>query len=334
MSPSDKKNISEIYKNIYKIQLPFPGTKPGPINVYLVLGEKITLIDTGLNKTYSHLQKAIRETGINFLDIDQVIITHGHIDHYGAAKRVVKESGGRARVAAHPEDIVLIETGKDSPDRIGQRFLKLMGVPLVFRGIMRLIRSSFRLFVDNCNVDVVLNDGDEVLVGDYCGSIISAPGHSKGAICLYLENENILFVGDNILHHITPNALVMLEQESEIPVRLSQVEYYNSLSRIEVLDQPAVYTGHGKDIQDIKKTISMYKEQFKERQNKIINALDEDLGNVYKIARYVFPEIRGLDTMVHIYLAVSEVFTHLQVLEKEGRVTTVIRDDLFVVKRI
>ncbi len=334
MSSRGNKYINEVHKNIYKIQLPFPGTKPGPINVYLVLGEKVTLIDTGIKKTFGFLKKAIEETGISFSDIDQIIITHGHIDHYGAAKRVVKESGSRARVAAHTEDIVLIETGKDYPDYIGQRFLKLMGVPFFYRGIMRLLRSGFRLFVDNCTVNIVLNDGDEVIVGDYTGRIISTPGHSKGAISLYLEKENILFVGDNILHHITPNALVMLEQDTEIPVRLSQVEYYNSLSRVEVLDQPAVYTGHGKDIQDIKKTISMYKEQFKERQNKIINALDEDLGNIYQIARYVFPEIRGLDTMVHIYLAVSEVFTHLQVLEKEDRLTTKIKDDLFVVKRL
>ena len=60
-SPSAK----EIYPDIFKIQLPFPGDKPGPINVYLFRGECITLVDTGIPRTVKFLKKALDEIGID-----------------------------------------------------------------------------------------------------------------------------------------------------------------------------------------------------------------------------------------------------------------------------
>ncbi len=334
MKNTDDKLCTEIHRNIYKICLPFPGKKPGPVNVYLFVGERVTLIDTGIIRTVGILRDALLEIGLKFTDIDQVIISHGHIDHYGAAKKIVDGSRGRTKVAIHADDAMLIETGQDVSKKKAQQFLRLMGVPLLYREAMRLLRTGFKLLVENCGVDMILNDGDRIKLGDYDGTVINTPGHSKGAICIYLQEENILFAGDHILKHITPNALVMIDSHSEIPKRLSQDEYYKSLSRVEGLGQPLVYTGHGNEVDDLKEVADFYREQFKKRQDDILSELDSGSNTIYQVTKRVFPNISGLNILIQIYLAISEVYTHLQVHEKEKRVSVDLRNKRLVVQKI
>lgn len=46
--------------------------------------------------------------------------------------------------------------------------------------------------------DSRLNDEDLIHVGDLEFKVIHTPGHTKGGISLYLENEKILFSGDTM----------------------------------------------------------------------------------------------------------------------------------------
>ena len=319
-----KKNISklitEIYPNIFKIILPMPGDKPGPVNVYLFTGEDMTLLDTGTVKTFDLLRKAFAENGSILSDLDQIVISHGHIDHFGAAMKIVNESCNRVKVSAHLEDVRRIETGSDIPDEVVSDFLKLMDMPVLFQKSLKLMRSFFRSLADNCRVDMILQDNAIIRMGNYNGRVISTPGHSKGSICIYLENENILFSGDTILNHITPNAFVMLETDSKFPIRLSQREFYNSLSRVESLSPSMVCPGHGDEISDIKKVVDLYRNEFSLRQKMILSILESGDYTIYKIARKLFPEIKGKKMPLDLYLGVSEVFTHSQILHEEKRI--------------
>ncbi|MCU0822777.1 MAG: MBL fold metallo-hydrolase [Spirochaetes bacterium] len=304
----DKKTAglsTAIHPGIFKISLPFPGRHPGPINVYLFRGERISLLDTGMLSTIGYLEKALAGLGLGFRDIDDIVISHGHIDHYGASRKIVRLSNGRAKVHAHEEDVNLIETGDDVPKSTSREFLRMMGVPFRYIAAMHAVRAAFKLMVDNCAVDIVLMDGDKIRLGDYIGQIISTPGHSKGSICVYIKDKNIIFAGDHILAHITPNALVMLEPDSILPGRLSQVEYCNSLLRIEALGSPKVYTGHGKDIDDLQRVTALYRKQFSDRREKILSIIGTGRHNVYYIARraekskyknlHYNPEIKFID---------------------------------------
>lgn len=315
----------KIHPHIHQIILPLPGKQPGPVNTYLFTGKQTTLLDTGISKTAHHLEESLRQIGIGFADIDRIILTHGHIDHYGAARHIVRQSLGRAAVAVHREDAPVVETGMEVSDRQFSKFYRLMGVPLVFELLFYGVGLFFSSLAENCRVDLCLSDGEKIPVGDYEATVISTPGHSKGSICLYLEKEGILFSGDHILGHITPNAFVMLESDFDIPWRMSQVEFYDSLKKIESLAPRIVYPAHGKPITDLPQTAAMYREQFSLRQQKILTILRKGEFTVYKIARSLFPEITGRRLPLEIFLAVSEVFTHLQVLEKDGVVVSHIR---------
>ncbi len=310
----------EIYPRIYKIMLPLAGKKPGPVNVYFLPGAVPTLIDTGTARSAEILRNALRKLGVEFRDIAQIILTHGHIDHYGAARKIAAESGGSTTIAAHSDDLNLIAHGFEAPKSVFKNFYRLMGAPLIFQISLRMIARIFKSMAQSCRISRTIHDGETIHVGDYRARVISTPGHTRGSVCLYMEREGVMFTGDLILGHITPNAFVMLEPDFELPVRLSQVEFYDSLDRVEKLSPRLILPAHGETITDLKETVSMYRRQFTLRQEEILLILNNHEYTVYRTARVLFPGLGGPRLPLEIYLAISEVYTHLQVLQKHGRV--------------
>ncbi len=317
MTEHPKTRCRKIHTGIYRITLPLAGKKPGPVNAYLFTGAAVTLVDTGTLKSFPVLVKALAELGMTCADIDQIILTHGHIDHYGAARKIVAASGGDIPILAHKEDLTLVEHGLEVPRMQFIRYYRLMGVPVIFQLSLQLLRWVFSSMAEPCTISKFIADGDTIPVGDYEATVIETPGHTRGSISLFLKKEGILFPGDHILGHITPNAFVMLETDFVLPRRMSQVEFYDSLRKIEEIAPRVVYPAHGEPIEDIGKIIAMFREQFLLRQKNILSILGNGELTVYEIGRKLFPDIRGKRLPLEVFLAVSEVYTHLQVLEKE-----------------
>ncbi len=313
-----KSRVQEIYKNIYRIILPLPGNKPGPVNVYLVKGKVVTLIDTGTLKTADILDKALSEIGVAFSDIRQIILTHGHVDHFGAAKKIQTGSGSHTDIAANSEDLDLIKYGFEVPAGQLFKYFRIMGIPFIFKLSLLLVNSVIKSLAEKCSVDRFLSDGESITIGDYEATVVSTPGHTRGSICLFLKNERILFAGDHVLEHITPNAFVMLEPGKVMPGRLSQIEYYNSITKIEQLFPLITCPAHGKLIMDLHTTTDMFREQYKMRLKNIINILKNGENTVYRIGRELFPNIDKKRLPLEVYLLVSEVYSHMQVLERDG----------------
>jgi glyoxylase-like metal-dependent hydrolase (beta-lactamase superfamily II) len=322
MKEQTRPRYEEIYPRIYRIILPLAGDKPGPVNAYLFTGKTSTLLDTGTLKSVHVLEHRLDQIGYSFSDISQIILTHGHIDHYGAARKIIEGSANPVTVMAHEEDKNLIEHGLEVPREQFLKYYRLMGVPLIFQLSLLLVRRIFLSMAENCRVDRFLSEGDKIAMGDYEATVIGTPGHTRGSISLYLEKEGILFPGDHILGHITPNAFVMLEADFDLPRRMSQVEFYDSLKKIEDISPRIVYPAHGDPIPDVRSTIAMFREQFNLRQSNIMSLLAGGEYTVYQIGRRLFPDISGTRLPLEVFLMVSEVYTHLQVLEKEDRVAS------------
>lgn len=310
----------EIHPGIFRITLPLPGEKPGPVNVYLAKGAKTTLIDTGTVKAFPVLKKGLKSVGADFEAIDQVVLTHGHLDHYGAANQIKQAAGGRTRILAHAGDMQNIETGTEVSRKRRMAFFRMAGIPLYIQLLMLPIGLIFHGLAENCHVDETIGENDLVPIGDYTAKVVETPGHSRGSVCLFLEKENILFSGDHILSHITPNAFVMLEEDRTMPARKSQVEYYASLAKIESLMPEKVFPAHGKAIFNLPEIIHGYRENYSARKQLILGMVEKGEDSVYRIARKMFPDIGGFRLPLEIYLAVSEVFTHLEALETENLV--------------
>ena len=92
----------EVVPGIHQLKVPIPGNMLGYTNVYLVQGsDGWLLVDTGSNypETFDALQNQLREIGIDFNNISQIVVTHTHLDHYGLAGKVKQLS--RAKLAFH-----------------------------------------------------------------------------------------------------------------------------------------------------------------------------------------------------------------------------------------
>lgn len=324
MSRSNGWKLSrEVMPGVFSITLPLPGEKPGPVNVYLFKGRRtITLLDAGTSKAFGVLKKALAEHGLTVDDIDRIVLTHSHIDHYGAVKKILRTSASPIDVAGNFVRTTSIATGLGVSRTTMGDFLSLMGVPPVVRNSMRILSTAFALLGEKCRVTTFLKEGQVIPMGDYDCRVIETPGHTVDSICLYAERENVLFSGDHILPHITPNAFVMLEEGRPLPERLSQKEFYDSVDKINRLAPRTVFPAHGRPIDNLAGVTRMYADNFRQREGLILNLVASGEAVVYKIARKLFPRLNTARLPLEIFLAVSEVYTHVQMLEFKGAVTT------------
>ena len=91
----------------FKIRDPSGFTVPRFVYIYLIHGEEICLIDSGVASSERIIVDHLREMGRGPEDISRLILTHGHPDHIGAAKAIKEISS--CSVASHPADKDWIE---------------------------------------------------------------------------------------------------------------------------------------------------------------------------------------------------------------------------------
>jgi hydroxyacylglutathione hydrolase len=147
---------------------------------YLIYGETITLIDTGVAGGEVQIFETIRSSGRSPSEIALIVLTHSHPDHIGSANAIQQKTG--CSIAAHPAERAWIED------------VDLQNRERPVPGFTTLVGGSV-------NIDHELNEGDsiepdETREGEM--QVFSTPGHSAGSISLFMHNEGALFSGDAI----------------------------------------------------------------------------------------------------------------------------------------
>lgn len=142
--------------------------KVGPIqtNCYIVEDEgEVMVIDPGDNLT-----RIVAE--LKGRPVKQIVLTHFHWDHVTALSGLEEVTGAPAAMSAVDARFVDGVTNQEGRD-IAQGH----GAP---------------------HIDRMLHDGDDIQLGSKTFKVIETPGHSHGSICLYCEDEGVLFTGDTI----------------------------------------------------------------------------------------------------------------------------------------
>ncbi len=137
-------------------------------NTYLIDSPARVLIDPGHAHLFEHVASELRELGLQLSDIDLVVATHAHPDHFEAA-RLFKDTP--ARFAMSAEDWHTIEEAA------------------------RYMGAAFD--VEAYRPDFFLGSGNLAIKGVEL-EVIHAPGHSCGSIALYQQDKKALFTGDVI----------------------------------------------------------------------------------------------------------------------------------------
>ena len=86
---------------VVPISLPTPFYI-GPVNVYLIAEDPVTLIDTGpkTKEAIEALRAGLRKAGFRVSDIRRIVLTHAHEDHCGLA-RSLRDEAKNAEVFVH-----------------------------------------------------------------------------------------------------------------------------------------------------------------------------------------------------------------------------------------
>lgn len=149
--------------------------RPIDENCYVVSDEtrEAVIIDCGalIPADQEAIAEYIRQEG---LTVTQHILTHGHFDHMFGSQWVADTYGCRPKL--HPADTDIYE---GSVERVSAFFHKPIAFPVPPVG-------SF------------FNERNTLRFGNHKLRVIACPGHTPGGVCLYCEEEGVLFSGDSL----------------------------------------------------------------------------------------------------------------------------------------
>ena len=300
------------------VTLPIPTPFPvGPINAYLIKSDPITLIDCGPNteEAKQYLASQLEKTGLKIEDIERIIITHTHPDHFGLAAYLQRIS--KAPVYVHNADVIKAQNRYQHLERVNV-YLSYAGMP---DELCNQLKEYFKWevsFVEPIEEIIGVEDGHIFSFDGFNLQGVLTPGHSIGHLCLLQKEAGFLFAGDTILDRITPNPVLEPLVEQRFQREKSLQQYIDSLHRLERLDIKCILTGHGNSLTDIAGTFERLKAHYQKRKNDIIKIVANRLEfSPFELTNALY---HNLKVPVDYYLALSEIIAHLDLLEEEGKI--------------
>lgn len=307
---------------IVPISVPTPFLV-GPVNVYLIAEDPVTLIDTGpkTKEAVEALHEGLRRARIRVSDIRRIVLTHAHEDHCGLA-RSVRDEAKDAEVLVHGW-----ETGHRAARleyEENRQLLVRAGVPTEDIKSLRAMYEGVRAYADSLADGEYSELVDDAEIEFATGSlrVVHTPGHTPGSCSFLREADRTIFAGDCVLKRITPNPILSPDPVDPTKRFRSLEEYMVSLARLRALAPTLVHGGHGEPVTDYEELFNRYLRAIRERQADVIRLVPKAGATAWDVAREMFP---GTDD-VHRFLAVSEAVAHLDLAHSEGKLALELSD--------
>jgi glyoxylase-like metal-dependent hydrolase (beta-lactamase superfamily II) len=281
-----------------------------------------TIIDAGWDtpEAIAAWEGQLKQLGLGFEDIDQVIITHLHPDHYGLAGKL--REMGRARIIMSALEAEQLNARYENYQQLLEEvasFLRLHGVPAGELSGLRGASLPALDWVVKARPDQVVEEGDVIQTGPLALQVLSTPGHSRGHICLYAAGQRLLFSGDHVLPTITPN-ISLNPQSSANPL----ADYLEALGKIKELEVNLVLPAHEFAFSNLAERIREIEVHHQRRLAEILGLLEEEPKTAYAIAPFVNWDTGPWESLSNWdrRAALMETLAHLEFLQHEGRVTS------------
>ena len=291
----------------------------GPVHVYLIRQDPVTLIDTGLHTPESReaLLAGLSALDLSVRDIRRVLLTHAHLDHSGQASWIAGESG--AEIYLHPDEVGKAEAPdwwQEGRDQV----LAEAGVPAETRELMNRFWQMGRRMALPLERWTPLADGQRFAFANGALTALHLPGHALGHTGFYDESSRTLIGGDHLLEKVTPNPIMEPVRPGHpdavphAPVRaLTLGQFLGALERVSGLEVERVLPGHGPVISDHRAVASAYAAKHEKRLSTILERIGDGRAP-WELTREVYPRVREFD----LFLALSEVLAHLDLLVVRG----------------
>lgn len=284
---------------------------------YLMLGAGVpTLIDTGtgFEQSNKELLEGLRTVKSDFgekievTDIERIMISHGHIDHFGGLTAMIEATGG-ATVGVHPLDrrvltnfaerrtvakkdvVIFLERAGLSPERVEKMIIMYDFSKQLFKSV---------------NVDFTFEEGTDLDGIEF----FHVPGHCSGQVAMRLDN--VLLSADHILSRTSPHVAA-----ESITNWTGLAHYRESLRKVRKLEGiDLVLGGHEEVMYDLHGRIDSIQTRIDEKllwMMDIIRDAGEPLS-INEISKRRYQDKHGYDVL----LALMEAGAFVEYLYDRG----------------
>lgn len=149
----------------------------------------------------------------NQLTPKHLLATHGHLDHNFGNDTIYQEFGLQPSVSSSDEHLMM------TLDKQAEKY--------------------YGIRIDNPATPIghFFEENESIPFGTHTLKVIETPGHSRGSVCFYCEDEHLLFAGDTLFK----GTVGRTDLEGG-----SMMQIIQSLRHLAQLpDETVVYSGHG-----------------------------------------------------------------------------------------
>jgi glyoxylase-like metal-dependent hydrolase (beta-lactamase superfamily II) len=302
---------------VTQVTIPLPF-RLNHVNCFLAEGAKgWTIIDAGLN---SEVSKDIWLPIIEKHDINDIILTHYHPDHYGYAGTLQQLTGANVWMTEVDELAGMTCWEPASLEFVEANYSKC-GLPENNAFMLTSDEGSFNAQVKPYpKVNQHLEEGMKILFGKHVYEVIFTPGHSDGLISLYNKENSILFSTDHILPRISPNISYWFRG-----IRNPLEAFFHSLKKIQLLDAEYVIPSHGMPFNNANKRIEELLEHHQERLHKVYDYIKQPT-TIYEVCNLLFKQTL---TIHETRFAIGETLAHLEYLHQNNQCRKSERNDIW-----
>lgn len=304
--------LTPVLGSLHALQVPIPY----PMKTVTVLIDApargpLTLIDCALDtpEAQAAIEAGLAEVGRHWQDIERLIITHHHPDHYGLAGIIEERSGASVQMLD-------VEIGR------GERYwhhlkewlpghrkhMREHGLPADFiagvRGENPRVHPAQR--------SQPLREGQMIELAGKNWEVLWLPGHADGHLGLWNEADSLLIAGDAILPRISPNIGLYAYTRPD-PLG----DYLQTLGKLEMMNPARAVVGHyGPTMDGVQARARQLRAHHHERLDFMRAEAGREPRHAYALSLAMFP--RDLDISGRRF-AFAETLAHLEHLRLLGQ---------------